>query len=57
MVVNKIKNNLIEYRRVYAVTHKPSMEEFKGIAKISLIGIGVIGLLGFLVPIIWTLAT
>ncbi len=57
MVVNKIKENLTEYKRVYTVTHKPSMEEFKGIIKISLIGIGVIGLLGFLVQVIWTLAT
>ncbi|MBS3171422.1 protein translocase SEC61 complex subunit gamma [Candidatus Woesearchaeota archaeon] len=57
MVVKKIKDNLIEYKRVYTVTHKPSMEEFKGIIKISLIGISIIGLLGFLVQIIWTLAT
>ena len=55
MLLNKIKDNLIEYRRVYTVTHKPSMEEFKGIIKISLLGIALIGLIGFLVHVAWNL--
>ena len=56
-MLNKFKENLIEYRRVFTITHKPSMEEFKGIIKISSIGIAIIGLLGFIVSIGWTLLT
>lgn len=54
-MINKFKENLIEYKRVFTITHKPSIEEFKGIVKISSIGIAVIGLLGFLVHVIWNL--
>jgi protein translocase SEC61 complex gamma subunit len=56
-MINRLKDNLIEYKRVFTVTHKPSMGEFKGIIKISSIGIAIIGLLGFLVHVIWNLMT
>ncbi len=56
-MLNRLKENLIEYRRVFTVTHKPSMEEFKGIIKISSIGIAIIGVLGFIVHVIWNLVT
>ena len=56
-MIHKLKENLIEYKRVFTITHKPSMDEFKGIIKISSIGIAIIGLLGFLVHVIWNLMT
>jgi len=40
--------------RVWHLLRKPSKEEFKGISKISAIGLGLIGLLGFLISIIMT---
>jgi protein transport protein SEC61 subunit gamma-like protein len=38
--------------RVWQLLKKPSSEEFKGIAKISAIGLGLIGILGFAVTLI-----
>ena len=40
--------------RVWHLLRKPSMEEFKNISKISAIGLGAIGLLGFLITIAMT---
>ncbi len=39
--------NLQEYIRVLRLARKPSREEFTMIAKVSMAGIGLIGLLGF----------
>jgi protein transport protein SEC61 subunit gamma-like protein len=38
--------------RVWHLLRKPTSEEFKAVAKVSAIGLGVIGLLGFLITII-----
>ena len=54
-MIIKFKEGLSEYIRVFRLTHKPSAEEFKGILKISGIGIGIIGILGFLIHVIWNL--
>ena len=45
----RIKQYLIECRRVLKVTKKPSSFEFKTIVKVSGLGILVIGLIGFLI--------
>jgi len=37
--------------RVWHLLKKPSMEEFKVISKVSAIGLGIIGLLGFLISV------
>lgn len=52
----KFKTFLTECKRVFKVTKKPSMDEFKTIVKISGIGIAIIGFLGFMIQIIWRLA-
>jgi len=52
----KFKTFFQECKRVYKVTKKPSMEEFKAIVKISGIGIAIIGFIGFMIQIIWRLA-
>jgi len=52
---SRLKSFILESRRVFRVTKKPSMEEYKGIVKISAIGIAVIGLIGFLIDILWQL--
>lgn len=54
-LLEKIRTKVIEYKRVWRVTKKPSKEEFKAIVKVTGIGIAIIGLLGFLIDIIWTL--
>jgi protein transport protein SEC61 subunit gamma-like protein len=51
-----IKEKLISFFqqcvRVWHVLRKPTMNEFKGMAKISALGILVIGAIGFLVSIV-----
>ncbi|MAG50448.1 protein translocase SEC61 complex subunit gamma [archaeon] len=52
----RFKTFITECKRVFKVTKKPSMVEFKTIVKISGIGIAIIGFLGFMIQIIWRLA-
>jgi protein transport protein SEC61 subunit gamma-like protein len=51
----KLKSFIIECKRVFKVTKKPTMEEFKMVSKVSAIGAGIIGLMGFLVNVIYQL--
>lgn len=41
--------NVNEYIRVLKLARKPSREEFNMIAKISMAGIGIIGVIGFII--------
>jgi protein transport protein SEC61 subunit gamma-like protein len=52
-VASKIKSFFKECIRVFKVTKKPSMEEFKVIVKVSGIGMLIIGLIGFFIQIGW----
>jgi protein transport protein SEC61 subunit gamma and related proteins len=52
-VVSKVKTFFREMIRVFKVTKKPSMEEFKVIVKVSGIGILIIGIIGFFIQIVW----
>ena len=45
----RIKSFSIQSKRVWLVLRKPSMDEFMAIAKVSAIGLLVIGALGFLI--------
>jgi protein transport protein SEC61 subunit gamma-like protein len=47
--VTKIKSFIIQSKRVWQVLKKPTAEEFKAVAKISAIGILLIGAVGFIV--------
>ncbi len=49
----KLKSFILECKRVWLVTKKPTKEEFKTISKVTGIGILLIGLLGFLINMIW----
>jgi len=49
----RIKTFLVESRRVWQVTKKPSKDEFKSILKITALGMLVIGFIGFLVTMLW----
>ena len=54
-IKQKFKTFLIECRRVWQVTKKPKREELKIIVKVTGLGILVIGLVGFLINMIWQL--
>ncbi len=47
----KFKSFMMQCSRVWQTLRKPSRKEFEQIAKVSAVGIGIIGLLGFLVSI------
>jgi protein transport protein SEC61 subunit gamma-like protein len=51
----KLKMFINECKRVLRVTKRPDSFEFKTIVKVSGIGMGLIGLIGFLVSMIKTL--
>ncbi len=55
--LSRLKSFILESRRVFRITKKPSKEEFKAIVKISSIGIAVIGIIGFIIQIIWRLVS
>ena len=51
----KIKETLENYIRVLRIARKPDREEFTFIAKVCGIGIGVVGVMGFVLYLIATL--
>jgi protein transport protein SEC61 subunit gamma and related proteins len=51
----KTKSFFVQCKRVWMALKKPSKKEYEQVAKISAIGIGILGLLGFLVSIIMKL--
>jgi protein transport protein SEC61 subunit gamma and related proteins len=52
---SKIRSFVIQCKRVLKITKKPSKEEFKIIVKVSGIGILLIGAMGFIIYLLWTL--
>lgn len=49
---SKFKSFLLKCRRVWIILKKPTRKEFEQIAKVSAMGILVIGAIGFLISII-----
>jgi len=47
--LNRLKSFVLQSKRVWHVLKKPSGVEFKTVAKVSAIGILIIGAVGFLV--------
>jgi protein transport protein SEC61 subunit gamma-like protein len=54
-MLEKTKSFLLKCKRVWQVLKKPTRKEFELTAKISAIGIAVLGLLGFLIALVMTL--
>ena len=50
--ITKFKRFIVECRRVLRVTRKPDAFEFKTIVKVSGLGMGVIGLIGFVIQMV-----
>ena len=54
-VLTSTKSFVVKCKRVWSVLKKPSRKEFETIAKVSAIGILILGVLGFLISIIMKL--
>lgn len=54
-MLTKLKTFILECIRVFKITKKPTSEEFKTIVKVSALGIAIIGIIGFLIQIIYQL--
>lgn len=53
--IAKLKSFILKSKRVWHALKKPSKKEFGMVARISAIGIAILGLFGFLVSIIMKL--
>lgn len=53
--ITSLKSFVVQCKRVWQVLKKPSKEEFTKIAKVSAVGIILLGLLGFIISIIMKL--
>ncbi len=51
-IFTSIKSFVIKCKRVWSVLKKPTKKEFQMIAKVSALGILILGTLGFLISII-----
>lgn len=54
-LTQKFKSFLVECKRVWQVTKKPTKEELKVIVKVTGIGILIIGAMGFVINMLWQL--
>lgn len=52
-IKQRLKSFLIECRRVWQVTKKPTKEELKTIVKVTGIGTLIIGFIGFIINMLW----
>jgi len=50
-IKTKITSFIVQSKRVWHVLKKPTGEEFKAIAKVSALGVLIIGAIGFLIAI------
>ncbi|MBN1923325.1 MAG: protein translocase SEC61 complex subunit gamma [Nanoarchaeota archaeon] len=47
-----VEKQIFEYKRIIAISRKPTREEYLTIVKVSALGIGLMGLLGFVIQIL-----
>ena len=52
-IFTKLKRFILESKRVFTVTKKPTSEEFKLIVKVTGIGVIIIGVIGFIIQMIY----
>ncbi|RMD65802.1 protein translocase SEC61 complex subunit gamma [Candidatus Pacearchaeota archaeon] len=48
-IMRKVKSFFVQSSRVWKLLRKPSAEEFKTVAKVSAIGILIVGAIGFII--------
>ena len=51
-IKRKIVSHLKEYKRIILISRKPTSEELKNVLKIPGIGVGLIGIIGFLIQLL-----
>jgi protein translocase SEC61 complex gamma subunit len=51
-IITKLKSFTAKSKRVWHALKKPSKKEFEMVAKISAIGIAILGLFGFLISVV-----
>jgi len=51
----RMSSGFQKYLRVWRLLKKPSYQEFKTISKVSALGLGIIGLMGFIISVIMQL--
>ena len=49
------KSFIKQCKRVWSLLKKPSKKEFTTIAKVSAIGLGLVGLIGFIIGLVMTM--
>jgi protein transport protein SEC61 subunit gamma and related proteins len=54
-MLENLKSFVGQCKRVWHLLKRPTREEFNSIAKVSAIGLGLIGLMGFIVAVIMQL--
>lgn len=54
---SKIKEKIQQYRRTVEISVKPDKEEFVSSSKITALGIALVGIMGFVIYIIYTIIT
>lgn len=52
---SRIKRFITQCARVLKITKKPDKDEYRMLVKVSGLGIAVIGMIGFLLHVIWVL--
>ncbi|MDP2628516.1 MAG: protein translocase SEC61 complex subunit gamma [Nanoarchaeota archaeon] len=51
-MIEQAKSFFIKCRRVWHILKKPSRKEFQTISKVSAIGIGIVGAIGFAISLL-----
>jgi len=54
-VFSKFKSKLLNYRRVLEVSHKPDKDELIRTTKVVVVGVALIGAIGFVISLIYIL--
>lgn len=54
-LIENLKSFLGQCRRVWSILRKPTSKEYKTTAKVAVIGMGIIGLMGFIISLILNL--
>lgn len=57
MVVSKVKHMLLMWRRIVALSSKPSTEDYLLLLRLTLIGFVLIGGIGYIIHILYILLT
>jgi protein translocase SEC61 complex gamma subunit len=53
--VEMLKNFLADAKRIFTVSRKPTMEEYKRMALVVAIGIAIIGIIGYIIYLFFAL--